>query len=264
MKPSVFRRFSALCFSWAFLMTFDARANEPDGEDFEQRGFLFQLDEAYLQDAGDLRFEAGIETSFDPSASVFELAAEYGLTDRVTISAALPIIDDTGSEGIGDVGLGIDYGVLKENGNRTPDVTLGFGASAPTGDADDDLGTGGWGYQIALRSSKHFAPDFHGHMVSAYQWAPGGGDNADALTGWAFGLGATWRPLALLSFAAEYLRETEREQVTGIKSRTTEEFVSAGLIFELADDVYVGAAGAAGLNDDSADTRLISKLTIEW
>ena len=238
--------------------------DDDDFGEFEGQEFLFQLEEAYTQEAGEWQVGAGFDKSFDPSESLFEFEVEYGITDRLQVAVEFPLLSEGGETGVGDIEFAVDYALLKETGEGMPELTIGFGAAAPTGDEVNGFGVGGWGYEVSLRASKQIHENVFAHATGAFEWVPNGGADADALTEWVIGAGAAWQASEPLTFVAEYLREMERETDAGMVDHETESYLSGGLSYEIADDLLVGAAGAVGLNDDSADARLIVKFQTEW
>ncbi len=241
-----------------------AKADDDDGQEFEQQDFLFQLEEAYTQEAGEWQIGAKADFAFDPWTALYELEVEYGLTDRLQVSVELPIVDGEEGSGVGDMEFAVDYALVKDQGGRAPELTVGFGASAPTGEADDGTGAGAWGYEASFRASKQVVPTVYAHALFAYEWVPDGGPDADALSEWAVGAGLAWRAADDVALLVEYLREREREEEDAVIERETESYLSAGVVLEVADDVEIGAAGAVGLNDDSADARALIGFQVEW
>ncbi len=238
-----------------------ARADE-DSEFIEQ-DFLFQFEEAYTQEKGETQIGGKFDHGFGPSSSVFEFEIEYGITDRIEVSVEAPIVVGPGPAGTGDIEFGVDYALTMDNGS-VPALTIGFGASAPTGNEDAGRGVDAWSYETSLRASKRITDNFYGHAMGAYEWTPNGGADADMLSAWAFGVGAALRTTDKLTLIAEYLREAEREKEAGMVERETEAFLSAGAIVELNKFVSIGVAGAAGVSDESADARALAKMQIEW
>lgn len=186
------------------------------------------------------------------------------IADGGQVFANLPIVEEHGHTGIGDVEFGLDYALLKDTGALNPEVTLGFLAAAPTGDADDHLGVGGWSYMVSLRASKQLGYGVYGHILGEYEWTPNGGSDFDALTGWSFGAGASWRVAEPVTLIAEYIRKQEREEIHGIVHTGVESFVSAGVSYEFADHFFIGAAGAFGVNDHTDENRIIVNLEKEF
>ncbi len=231
---------------------------------FEEQDFLFQLEEAYTQDAGEWQVGASFDRSFNSRGSLYEFEVEYGFTDRIQGSFSLPVIDNPGADGVGDIELGLDYAVLKDTGRGSPEVTLGAEFSLPTGDEDEGLGNGSAGIEVSARASQQFHPDVHGHALVAYEWITNGGSGADSLREWSLGVGAAWEVQDPVTVVVEYLRERERAEVGPFVSRETESYLSAGFVFELIDDLEFGLAGAVGLTDDSADGRFLAKIQFEF
>lgn len=229
----------------------------------EEQDFLFQFEEAYTQSAGETQIGVLFDRAFAPRGSGLGFEIEYGVTDRIEVSAELPLILGPGESGAGDIEFGVDYALLLES-DSAPALTFGISASAPTGDEDAGRGVGGWSYETSLRASKQVVDDFYVHLAGSYEWTPNGGAEADALTEWSIGAGAAIRASEQLTLIAEYLRESERAEEGGFVIRETAGYLSAGAIIEIAEGVSLGAAGAAGVEGDSADARFLAKIQIEW
>lgn len=246
-----------------FLAVLSEASAAGDDADFVEQDFLFQFEEAYTQEAGEWQVAGGFDRSFGPSGSLAEFEVEYGVTRRLEISAELPVVTGPGEAGAGDVEFGVDYALLMDEG-RSPALTVGFLAGAPTGEEEAGRGVGGWTYEASLRASKRFHPNVYGHVMGAYEWVPNGGGEADELTAWEFGAGAAWRASDLWTFIVEYLRESERTEEAGFVERETQSYLSLGAIAEIVEGVAIGAAGAVGVGGESADARLLVRIQIEW
>lgn len=253
------RMLSSLAAAVSIAVAAPARADD----EIPQQDFLFLFETAYTQEQGEWQATAAADWQRDPDASLYAIEFEYGITDRFQVSVELPFLDEDGVSGIGDVEFGAAYALLKED-DGLPEFTIAAEARAPSGDEDDGLGVGGWGYGAALRASKLLMPRLYGHASAAYEWVPNGGAVAEELDEWSFGAGLGFQPEDCVTLTAEVLHEREREVEDGEVERERETYLSVGAIFEPADDILVGVAGAFGVSDDSADARLLAKLQAEW
>ena len=258
------RRFTAALSSVAFGLSTPAFADADDGLDEAAHEFLFLIEEAYTQEAGEWQFGVAFDHAFEGSVSQYSVEVEYGITERLQLEAELPVTDGEGVYGVGDVEFSVAYALLKESEGASPEFTIAVSAVAPTGDADDGLGTGDWGFEASAQLSKKLRDGLYAHIVGGREWTPNGGADAEHLSEWLFGLGAAAYAGDRFALIAEYLREMEREIEQGVTERAVEEYASAGFGYEVFEDVTVGASGAVGLNDESDDVRLIVKFQAEF
>lgn len=226
---------------------------------FQQQDFLFLLEEAYTQEAGEWQASASLDRQFNPGSSLVELDLEYGITERLQLSVQLPWSHEPGASGLSASELAIDYAVLKDEGFATPELTIGAAVIAPTG--DDDVSLNGWGYEVSLRTSKLVLPATYVHGMVAYERVTSEGESAAE---WSLGGGLAFRPSRCLTLIGEYIHEIEREtDGLGATERQSEDFLSGGIVFEIADDLLIGAGGALNLQD-SDEHRLLASVQIEW
>lgn len=240
-----------------------AAASDGNAVRDEAQDFLFQFEEAYTQQDGETQISILYDRAFEPRGSGASIEFEYGVTDRLEISAELPLTFGPGEAGAGDMEFGVDYALMLESG-QAPALTIGVSASAPTGDAEEGRGVGGWSYETSLRASKQALDGLTIHLAGAYGWTPNGGAEGDSLTEWSIGAGGAIRASDRLTLIAEYLRESERIDEGGAVSHEVTSYLSAGSIFEIIEGVSLGAAGAAGVGGESADVRFLAKMQIEW
>ncbi len=236
-------------------------AEERDDEAQEQ-DFLFLLEEAYVQEKGEWQVGIAWDRTIGATSDSFEFEVEYGLTDRLQVAMELPVVNDDDASGVGDLEFALDYALLKDEGALAPEFTIGAGAIAPTG--GDGTGSGTWGYETSVRVSKQIAEGFYMHGAGAREAVPGGGPDADLLREWSAGAGAALRVNNALTLTGEYIREVEREDEAGNSEKEVESYVTGGLILKISDLLEIGAAGGAGLTEDSADARFIAKFQAEW
>lgn len=142
-------------------------------------------------------------------------------------------------------------------------LTAGAALVIPTGDKNDGIGTGDWGYELSLRAATHITPSVQVNLSAGHEALPNGGTAADVVKEWTAGAGLTWSVDDDTQIVSEFLHEREREEEGDETEHEVENYLSTGAIFELVDGVSFGSAAALGLSHDSDDLRLLTKLQFE-
>jgi hypothetical protein len=227
---------------------------------FEQNDFLFLLEEAYTQEAGEPQIALSFDYGFDGEDWALAGEFEYGLTKSLQVFVEVPFQNSPQTDfDIDNVEFGVDYAFLKDRGpGSTPEATVGVAVIAPVGESE----TENWRLEPSLRLSKNILEPIYLHAGAAAELNIEDED-AMMLAEWTVGGGVGWRPRELLTFTAEYLRETEREEEFGVVRREVEHIVAGSVSYEIDDDVLIGA-GASQAVSGSGETRLIIQAQVEW
>jgi hypothetical protein len=128
---------------------------------FKRGEMQFELSASYAQDTSERFFPPlGNDLNFALSKTRFRAAdatllARYGLADDLELNLDVPFLYveqearffggggvDADDSGLGDMGVGLKYALLREEGLR-PDVILSVAARAPTGNVDPVLALAG-------------------------------------------------------------------------------------------------------------------------
>jgi len=251
---------------------------------------LFRLEEAYTQEQGEWQLRLTPEylertereseltglttierTRTGVRSFVSTLDVEYGLTDRLELTAALPALlhadrevrvqelddgfptssttTDSDHAAIGDLSMGLAFAVLEET-RLGPALTVELGLSVPTGDRSESFGSGKVVGGPALALTKSFGPFF---ATANLDFTFG-----DEFRAYGYGIGL----LYLLGetgwgVAAEFEGETERsleedatERSLNLLPSVTYGWVDAGgRAWQLGVGVPVGLTGIAQESD---------------
>ena len=224
-----------------------------NAEEFEQQEVLFLLEEAYTQDKNESQFGLSFDYT-DGGEWELEAEFEYGFTERLQFFLEAPIEKEDGDIAqFGDLEFGVDYAILKDRGTgAAPELTIGVGFSAPTGEGDGD-----WAAEPSLRIAKMVTEGLYLHGLLSAEAQLGGGETE--FEEWSTGAGVGWSTEDEMIFTLEYRRDAE----LGDGPRDVDQFLSGSVAVELENEMTIGAAIAQSIDGDS-DTRAILKAQIEW
>ncbi|MEL7541455.1 MAG: hypothetical protein AAGJ51_11175 [Pseudomonadota bacterium] len=84
-------------------------------DDFEQHDFLFLVEEAYTQEAGEPQIGFAFDYGFDNEDWAIAGEFEYGFTERLQAFVEIPFQNSPQNDfDIGNVEFGVDYALLKD------------------------------------------------------------------------------------------------------------------------------------------------------
>ena len=170
----------------------------------------------------------------------------YGIMDRWEVSAEMPFISENGEYGPGDFVLGTKAVAWTETESR-PGIAGSFEVKFPTGDAELGLGSGGYEYEVRLRSQKTFGW-FTPILNVGYIWVP------DVEVG---GIQEPRENMIRASFAQEWQVASGTKLLSEIYWRTSDEAGdpdrlawNAGFKQKVADSLTLHGAVGTSLRDD--------------
>ena len=270
------------------LLLFCVQAFAMEEDEYAEQDFLFLLEEAYTQDQGEWQFSLSLgyfdnleEEETDEQAVVDKrtdlwaglLGVEYGITDRLQIELELPYLrqeieeaDETSRDsGIGDVEFALGYALIEEQRNA-PQLTAGLEVVAPTGDEDNGLGAGAWGWGPFVALSKQVIPKLYLHANLAYQMtndAEEDGEKQDERE-LEYGIAAVYQPTDELDLILELVGAYEKEKNDEATEHSNALQLVPGIKYEMENELQVGAAVVVGLNNDTFDIGGMVKLQYEF
>ncbi len=265
--------------------SFEIRADEDGEHEVERQDFLFLVNEAYLEEEGEWQFVIqsgflnGLESeehgeTVEEDLFFVDVEFEYGITDSITLELALPYErielsePGEGSEsfsGIGDGEIGLAFALIQES-EDSPALTLALEGSFPSGDEDEGLGRGVWGWEASLISSKRLAYNLYVHSHLGFEFANNVieegelSDEREYSYGLALAQQVTEDAFILLELSGEY----EEEKSLGETESGHALYLGPGAFIELESGWEVGANLVIGLTDDSYDWGGRMQASIEF
>jgi len=229
----------------------------------QQAEFLFLMEDAYLEEHDEWEAALTVDHRLRPSKTIYTVELGYGVSDDLQIEIEVPFEDRNRSSGFGDAEVGLDVALLQTDDGQPFQLTAGAAVVIPTGDKNDGIGTGDWGYELSLRAATHITPSVQVNLAAGHEALPNGGTAADAVKEWSAGVGLTWSVDDDAQIVSEFLHEREREEASDETEHEVENYLSTGVIVEVVDGVSFGSATAFGLSHDSDDIRILTKLQFE-
>ena len=230
----------------------------------------FLLEEAYNQESGIVQHISTFARPSGGNAWAYSFTQEWPLTGiRHQLSYTLPVQNDDGGTGLGDVALNYRYQLLGH-----PDAAMVLAPRLslllPTGNDEQGRGAGAPGFQANLPLSVVLAPRVVTHLNAGATITPSAqsplGDEATT-TNFNLGASAIWllRPSFNLMVEALWLSEAS---VAGSGETVRDEFLLLNPGFRAAFDlgslqIVPGVAYTFDLSPDSDDDALFVYLSFE-
>lgn len=193
----------------------------------------FLIEEAYNQEAGVVQHISVLELPRRGSDWSFGFTQEWPLGGvRHQLSYSLPVARVGDRSGLGDVLLNYRYQLIGDASARLA-VAPRLSAILPTGDSQEELGSGALGLEVNLPVSIVLSERFVSHSNIGGSFIPSaegvGGAEAD-LDGISIAQSVVWLPRPLLNFLLE-ARWERAESVAGPGVAASEEnlFLSPGV-----------------------------------
>jgi hypothetical protein len=259
--------------------------------------FLFMLDDAYTQAAGQWQVAGEVgymqnrrtTETFGPSLvttdtdDLWTAAAKvaYGLTDAIQANLYVPYGHITtqsttagglptrlNRSGFGDVAAGLTFKLMDQDHDTwLPTLAATATAVFPTSDKDEGIGKDAYGWRAGLAASKA-VDDFYWHGNAAY----GRANNTREFgqVGWAnekvFSCGAAlvFAPTREYDLICETYAEFETEDNSLEQEHRMSWYLAPGAKYHLSETTDVGLSVPIGLRGDTYDWGIVAKVMFEW
>ena len=230
----------------------------------------FLLEEAYNQESGIVQHISTFARPSGGNAWAYSFTQEWPLGGiRHQLSYTLPVQNDAGGTGLGDIGLNYRYQLLGH-----PDAPVVFAPRLslllPTGNDEQGRGSGGPGFQANLPLSVVLGPQIVGHLNAGATVTPSAKSPlGDEATTTSFNLGAStiWllRPSFNLMVETLWLSEAS---VAGAGETVRDELLLLNPGFRAAFDlgtlqIVPGVAYTFDLSSDTDEDALFVYLSFE-
>lgn len=243
---------------------------------------LIQNESAYIQGKGETQIDIGYEIFRDKEIhheiideNVVLFAYEYGFSDRFQFSLEAVHISETEvdeehhehkASGFGDVELATAF-LLSEEAEFSPQVSLVLKGILPTGDEDEGLGLGQFGWGAGLNVSKMLNDRTGIHFSTSFARIDGAEVRNHELDieEFAYGLTTSYTASEKLVLLLEYKSDREHEtDVDGHQESITQRYIAPGALIKLPHHTELGISIPVGLNDESFDWGAIVEYTVEF
>jgi len=197
----------------------------------------------------------------DGSETDLGLTLTTGIVPRLdlALNAGYVILapDEGSSEnGIGDLELALKWNFLEEKGS-VPGLALKFGSTLPTGDEDTGLGSGGYDLFALLIAGKALGNvEIYLNLGYARIDKTAEGDKPDIF---AASLAGKWEMIEALALVGEVMYETP-----GADGEDPPVAMTAGLVWEIADNFSVDIGGRVGLTDTAPDWSVLAGINYSF
>jgi len=276
-KQITTRRIAALA-ALLFLSGIQARSEETK----VGTQFLFFIEEAYLQEAGEWELSAATvyqeelpEADFDAAEWNSMLELEYGLARWLELEVELPWMwwkaGDKEESGLADVEGSLKFLLLQEREQSLrPTLSASVGVSLPSGDWKKGLGMGTTGYELGLGLGKDTG-NWIFLLSGTAEYFPGaktlnssGQTEKEDEFEIAGGAAIVYQAIEDASLILELSGEYEEEEEAGVEESEIEMYLTPGIKFEPIEGLELGGGIPIGLNDDSYQWGVFLKLIAEW
>jgi predicted porin len=258
--------------------------------------FLFMMDDAYTQAAGQLQVGAelgylqnrrtserrgGARVTTDTD-ELWQAAAKvaYGLTDTIQANLYVPyghiktqrttpgVTDKSHRYDFGDVTTGLTFKLMdQDHNNWLPTLAATATAVLPTSDRDSGMGQDAYGWQAGLAASKA-VDDFFWHGNVAYGRSDDTrefGQNYDADEKvFSCGVALVFSPTREYDLICETYAEFETEDSILETEHRMSWYLTPGAKYHLSETTDVGFSVPIGLRGDTYDWGVVAKVQFEW
>jgi len=221
-------------------------------------------DDAYTLDKGEFTAALGaVFTKADNDDEETDLTIDlgYGITDRLEVTADIPIAftnpkDGSTEEGLSDISIRPEFLLIKEEEHH-PAVSFAANFKTESGKKDKGLGSGETDYSLSLQFSKDFSPFVYHFNIGFTFIGEAPGENLDDVL--FYNLAFEYNVNDRLDLTGELIGETNSDP-----SANDEPFeFLLGFIYSSSDKIALDFGIGAGLTDASPDIRITSGLTFE-
>lgn len=284
------------------LVLLASSVNAQDDSDRWTQEFLFMMDDAYLQAAGQWQVSVdgsymqnrrtaeyvGTNLSTTDTDDFWKAAAKvaYGLTDILQANLYVPYghVKTQGTLAgtttqldrydFGDVTTGLSVKLMdQDHNNWLPTVAATVTAVLPTSDKDAGIGKDTYGWNVGLAASKA-VDDFFWHGNVAY----GELDNTEEFGQlnnlgqsveadedlWSCGLALVYSPTEEYDLICETYAEFERESRLDETEDRMSWYLTPGAKYHLSETTDIGLGVPIGLQGDTYEWGIMAKVLWEW
>lgn len=221
-------------------------------------------DDAYILDKGVFTTALGVvftKANNDDEETDLTIDLGYGITDRLEVTANIPIAftnpkDGSTEEGLSDISIRPEFILIKEEESH-PAVSFAANFKTESGNKDKGLGSGETDYSLSLQFSKNFSPLTYHFNIGFTFIGEAEGENVDDVL--FYNLAFEYNMNDKLDLMGELIGETNSDPTADDEPF---EFL-AGLIYSLSDKVALDFGIGAGLTDASPDIRITGGLTYQ-
>ncbi len=268
--------------SFSCCLLLSAQGSEEAHEREQQ--FLFFLEEGYMQEFEEHQIslqtlsyneltdvEDGEQTITDSSEVLLEW--EYGITEWLAVEIEMPYLwvdvqesDETlEASGLGDMEVATVFR-MSEEGDKMPAMAISFEAALPTGDDDSGLGSGEFGWGVALNLSKHLGSGLYLHSNVGWEFTDGATEDEESVDEQELfiGLAAAWIIQENLTLLLEYFIEEEEETGDDEIEKSTAAYLAPAMVWTFENEIELGVTYAMGLSDDSFDSIFGIRASVEF
>jgi hypothetical protein len=197
----------------------------------------------------------------DGSETDLGLTLTTGIVPRLDIALAAGYVflapDEGSSEnGVGDLELKLKWNFLEEQGN-VPGLALKLGSTLPTGDEGKGLGSGGYDLSAALIAGKALG-NVEIYLNFGYTRIDKTAEG-DKRNIYSASLAGKWEMIEALALVGEVLYESP-----GAGGEDAPVAMTAGLVWEIADNFSVDIGGRAGLTDTAPDWSVLAGINFTF
>jgi len=213
---------------------------------------LFQIEAAFIPERGTWEAYSAVELQRSPGGRAWDATSrvglELGVADRLAVDLTVPwrhARSDSGSRGgLGDVGVQL---IRDLSGERSPVALLvAYEVTAPTGSADGD--DKHLTHEIVLIAARSFG---------GAQWHVNvGGERTSDESAFVFGASVLMETAAWLIPSIELAGSLGRGE--------SELYLTPGLHWQLADELFLGAAVPIGLGADSQNVAVLATVSMAF
>lgn len=289
-------QYKSLLVSILALVLLASSVNAQQDPDRWTQEFLFMMDDAYTQAAG--QWQVGVDLGYlqnrrtaeyrganlvtTDTDELWQTTAKvaYGLTDAIQANLYVPFghIKTQGStQGVtqqvnrydfGDVTTGLTFKLMdQDHNNWLPTLAATATAVLPTSDKDSGMGKDAYGWRAGLAASKA-VDDFFWHGNVAY----GRSDDTREFgqNYWAdekvFSCGAAlvFSPTREYDLICETYAEFETEESNLETEHRMSWYLTPGAKYHLSETTDVGLSVPIGLQGDTYEWGIVAKVLFEW
>jgi hypothetical protein len=219
-------------------------------------------DEAYIIEKNAVMIALGytfVRESSRERENDFTIDLGYGILERLEITADFPVIflnprEGSYAKGIGDIAGRLEYALLEET-PVWPDSSTALIIKIPSGNEEEDLGSGGTDYAISQQFSKTFnRPALHANV--GYTFVEGGDNTIFLASAFEYEL----PPIVDLKVVGEIWGEVPPASAADDSIYE----MLFGLIYKLSPHCNLDFGAGYGLKSPSAQCRLTTGVAFEF
>jgi hypothetical protein len=209
---------------------------------------FFQIEDAFIAERGALEARSSLELRRHEEGAIASLDLEFGLSERVSLGAALPWnrmhAGGKTHAGLGDISAELTVDV--SGPARLTALAIACELTLPTGNETHGLGEGSVEHEILLIAAR---------SLGGVQWHLNvGGAFSDGETAFVFGT-------SMLKQSAVRVVPTI-ELAGSVSGEGTQLYLTPGVNWRFGEELYIGAGMPIGLTRDSSESAVL--LTVSF